>query len=71
MYDTLVILNLQLRFGSLINKLSMSGHKLIPFGQWKTKIFLQAPPWLELGRQNTRTGILGIILKATSMFYIY
>lgn len=58
--DTLVILNLQLRFGSFNNKRSMSGHRIIPFGQWKTKIFLQAPPWHELGRQNTRTGILGI-----------
>lgn len=58
--DTLVILNLQLRFGSFNNKGSMSGHKIIPFGQWKATIFLQAPPWLELGRQNARTGISGI-----------
>ena len=60
MCDTLVILNLQLRFGSLNNKMSMSGHNIIPFGQWKTKIFLQAPPWQELGRQNARNGISGI-----------
>ncbi len=40
-------------------KLLMPGHKIIPFGQWKAAMILQAPPWQELGRQNARNGISG------------